>query len=109
MKRTANRTACLVAVLTLMLAGCSHRVASGPFRPWELRGTVVELRGDQLLVRHKSGQIVNLVLDARTAIVGTEGIATVSILTDGRRVVVNVEPLVDGRARAARIRVFGAS
>jgi hypothetical protein len=97
-----------VALALLALAGCVHRSASPPFAPWELRGTVIEVQGDVLRVRHKSGRIVEVVLDDRTAVVGQEGAATLSALTHGRRVVVNVEPLADGGARAARIRVSGA-
>ena len=97
-----------VAAIVSALAACSYRSAPQPFAPWELRGTVVDLNGEHLRVRHKSGRIVELVLDDRTAVVDQEGAATLSAVRDGRRVIVKVEPLADGRARAARVRVFGA-
>jgi hypothetical protein len=97
----------LAMCATLTLTACAHRGDHAPFRPWELRGTIVDADARQLRVRHKSGQVVNLVLDARTAIIGSEGKATLSMLTHGRRVIVNVEPLADGRGRAARVHVFG--
>ena len=105
---TLRRLAVLVALTILTLTGCVHRSSSGErFAPWELRGTVVEVTAGSLRVRHKSGQILDLRLDDRTTIVGAEGTATVSALTRGRRVVVNVEPLENGAARAARVRIFG--
>ena len=99
----------LVAVVlaSLSVAACADH-ATPPFAPWELRGTVVELRDERLRVRHKSGQIVDLLVDDRTIIDGSEGRATVSALTHGRRVIVNVEPSAGG-PRAARVRVFGGS
>ena len=96
-----------VALMSMLLTACAHRPPGVPFAPWELRGTIVDVRADHVRVRHKSGQIVDLVLDDGTAIVGQEGQATRSALVGGRRVVVSVEPLNDGRARAARVRVFG--
>jgi Domain of unknown function (DUF5666) len=97
----------LIALAIIALAACTHPAAPRPFAPWELRGTVVEVNAGHLRVRHKSGQIVDLALDARTAVVGQEGAATLSALTHGRRVIVHVEPQPDGPARAARIRVSG--
>jgi len=105
--RRALVHAAVVAVASA-LAGCSHRNAPQPFAPWELRGTVVEANGERLLVRHKSGQIVDLVIDDRTAVSDREGATTFAALAHGRRVIVNVEPLADGGARAVRVRVFGA-
>jgi hypothetical protein len=93
--------------LSILLAACTHHPAGVPYAPWELRGTIVSVHDDQVRVRHKSGQIVDLVLDDQTAIIGSEGRATLSMLTDGRRVIVKVEPLADGRGRAARVQVFG--
>jgi hypothetical protein len=97
----------LLALAALTIAACTHRAAPPPFASWELRGTIVDVAGDHLRVRHKSGQVVDLVLDDRTTIAGREGTATRPTLTHGRRVVVSVEPLGDGRARAAHVRVLG--
>ena len=97
-----------VAIVSAAPVACAHRSVPAAAAPWELRGTVVAAGEERLQVRHKSGQIVELVLDARTTVVGQEGAATVSALTHGRRVVVHVEPLGDGRSRAAQVRVFGA-
>jgi hypothetical protein len=98
---------CAVTLVSILLTACAHHPTGVPFAPWELRGTIVDVRDDHVRVRHKSGQIVDLVLDDGTAIVGQEGSATQSALIGGRRVVVSVEPLADGRARAARVRIFG--
>jgi hypothetical protein len=96
-----------VALVSIMLTACAHHTAGVPFAPGQLRGTVVDVHDGQVRVRHKSGQVVDLVIDERTTIIGSEGTATPSILTHGRRVVINVEPLADGRGRAARVQVFG--
>jgi hypothetical protein len=98
----------VVVLVSIMLTACAHHPAGVPFAPWQLRGTLVDVHDDQVRVRHKSGQVVDLVLDDRTAIIGSEGKATRSMLTHGRRVIVDVEPLADGRGRAVRVRVFGA-
>jgi len=97
-----------VAAIVSALAACSHRTAPQPFASWELRGTVVDQSGEHLRIRHKSGRIVELVLDDRTAVIDQEGAAALSALRHGRRVIVKVEPLADGAARAAQVRVFGA-
>jgi len=99
----------LMIVVTIALAACSHRTPPASFAPYELRGTVVEVNAERLRVRHKSGHVVELLLDDRTTVIGQEGAATLSAVTHGRRVIVNVEPLADGRSRAARVRVFGAA
>jgi len=96
-----------LALMSMLLTACAHHPAGAPYAAWELRGTIVEVLDDQVRVRHKSGQVVDLLLDDRTAIIGSEGKATLSVLTRGRRVVVHVEPLADGRGRAARVQVFG--
>ena len=96
-----------VALVSFLFTACAHRPAGVPYAPWELRGTIVSVHDDQVRVRHKSGQVVDLVLDDQTAIIGPEGKATLSTLTHGRRVIVKVEPLGDGRGRAARVQVFG--
>jgi hypothetical protein len=95
-----------VALVSIMLTACAHQTTARPYAPWELRGTIVDVRDHEVRVRHKSGQVVDLIVDDQTAILGSEGKATLSTLTHGRRVTVNVEPLADGRARAARVRVF---
>jgi len=92
---------------TILLTACAHHPASVPYAPWELRGTIVSVHDDQVRVRHKSGQVVDLLLDDQTAIIGSEGKAKLSMLTHGRRVIIKVEPLADGRGRAARVQVFG--
>ena len=104
-----NRPRLLVALtlMSILLTACAHHAAGVAYRPWELRGTIVTVHDDHVLVRHKSGQVVDLVVDDRTTIIGSEGRATLSVLTRGRRVVVHVEPLVDGRSRAARVQAFG--
>ena len=61
---------------------------------WQLRGTIVSVDHDHLRVRHKSGQIVELLLDDRT------------VFLRGR-IVGDVQPLGDGRQRAVTVRVFG--
>ena len=103
----AGRLLIAMTLVSILLTACAHQPPGTSYGPWQLRGTVVDIRDDHVRVRHKSGQIVDLVLDDRTAIVGKEGKAARSALTGGRRVVVNVEPLGDGRARAAQVRIFG--
>ena len=95
-----------VTLVSILLTACAAHRPGVPYAPWQLRGTIVDVREDHVRVRHKSGQIVDLVLDDGTAIVSQEGMVTRSALIGGRRVVVSVEPLGDGRARAAHVRIF---
>jgi hypothetical protein len=98
----------VVTLASILLSACAHHLPGVPYAAWELRGTIVDVHDNHVLVRHKSGQVVDLVVDDRTTIIGSEGKATLSVLTRGRRVVVNVEPQADGHGRAARVQAFGS-
>jgi hypothetical protein len=93
-----------------LASACSHRVASGgPLRRWELRGAVVDATEDRLRIRHKTGQVVELVLDSRTSITRNEQPRGRDELRYGTRVLIEVEPLAGGGQRAARVRLYGGA
>ena len=97
-----------VAIFVLcQLSGCSHRIAGGIPGQWELRGAIVDVSPDLLRVQHKTGQVVDMILDDCTEIVQSERPATRDVLRPGARVQVTVEPLAGGARRAKAIHVYG--
>ena len=64
---TRTRIAFTVAAALVTAAGCAHRVAGSPAGVWELRGAIVDATDARLRVRHKTGQVVEIVLDDRRA------------------------------------------
>ena len=98
----------LLLALAISLAGCAHRVEPGYV--WTLWGTVADFSGTALSVRHKSGRIVTMQIDAGT-IFTSEGHPTgPGALAKGARVAVDVQRVPGGgqRARAVRI-VWGGA
>lgn len=105
---TRGRTRLVAAAIALVaLAGCTHRIAGRVPRQWELRGAIVDASADHLRVRHKTGQVVDLLLDDRTDIVRNDQPAARDVLRPGARVRVVIEPLAEGRPRAHTIHVYG--
>ena len=74
---------------------------------WQLRGAIVGVDRDHLRVRHKSGQVVELLLDDHTVFLRGKERVTIDALQSARRIVGDVQPLGDGRQRAVTIRLFG--
>ena len=103
--RTLNAFVLAAAMVTA--AGCAHRVGGSPAGVWELRGAVVDASGDRLRVRHKTGQVVEIVLDDRTTVLRNDQPEERSALRRGRRVTVVVEPLAGGAQRARIVRIYG--
>lgn len=96
----------LLVGLTLTPA-CTHRIAgAGPY-VWQLRGAVVSVNGTVLQVRHKSGQIVVLQIDDRTAFIRNKQADSWQSLSRGTRVMVDVETLPRGVYRARLVQMFG--
>jgi hypothetical protein len=89
------------------IAGCAHRVVGQPARAWELRGAIAAVTDEHLAIRHKTGQIVDLVIDGRTVVMHDEQRQARDALRQGRRVRVEVEPLADGSSLARIVRVYG--
>jgi hypothetical protein len=106
--RICRRTfaAALLAVVVECVA-CVHPDGGGRPAVWQLRGAVVSADPGELRVRHKSGQIVAIELDAETVVVRGDRPVPMSAVGAGTRVMIDVEPLGDGRQRARRVRVFG--
>ena len=88
---------------------CAHRAAGEVPAVWQLRGAIVDVSHDALRVRHKSGQVVDLLLDDHTVVMRGDRRESQDALSRGRRVRVDVEPLPGGAQRARTVRVYGRS
>ena len=101
MRGTTRRARAVVTiVVAAWMSGCAHRLGAGPAAVWELRGAIVSATGEQLAIRHKTGQVVTLILDEQTVVMHNEQRQGRDALRRGRRVRVEVEPLGSGRSRA---------
>jgi len=96
----------IVAVVTI--AGCAHHVSGAPARPWELRGAIVAVTDQHVAIRHKTGQVVDLLIDDRTVILHDQHPQGLDALSRGRRVRVEVEPLASGGSLARVVHVYGS-
>ena len=99
--------------LMVLLAGlvfvpaCMHRVVdSGPY-VWQLRGAVVSVNDTLLQVRHKTGQVIDLQIDAGTVYTRNKQPDAQQSLRRGTRVRVDVESLRSGVYRARLVQTFG--
>ena len=104
---TFTRSAFVLAAAMVTAAGCAHRVGESPAGVWELRGSVVDASGDRLRVRHKTGQVVEIVLDDRTTVLRNDKPEERRALRRGTRVTVVIEPIGGGAQRARIVRVYG--
>ena len=68
-----------------------------------MRGSIVSVGSDALVVRHKTGQRVHLVIDAGTEILVGGRPAPAASLVVGKRVTVDVETDAAGVLRACRV------
>ncbi len=107
MNTTHTWIAFVLAAAMLTAAGCAHRAGGSPGGVWELRGAVVDASSDRLRVRHKTGQVVEIVLDDRTTVLRNDTPEERSSLRRGARVTVVIEPLAGGAQRARIVRVYG--
>ena len=100
----------LVAVLIAACAetACAHRVNGGVAAAYELRGAVVAVSADRIRVRHKTGQIVELLVDEQMQVLRNDKPETRAVLREGIRVRVMVEPMGGGIERAKIVRVYGS-
>jgi hypothetical protein len=97
----------LIALALACAPGCAHRAAGQTPGIWELRGAVVDVTGDRLLIRHRTGQTVELVMDARTEVRHDDKPEGRDALRRGRRVRIVVEPQAGGVQLARTVRVYG--
>ena len=74
---------------------------------YQLRGLIVGVDHDHLRVRHKSGQVVELLLDDQTVFLRGKERVTIDAVQSARRIVGDVQPLGDGRQRAVTVRLYG--
>jgi hypothetical protein len=99
----------MMAAWLLVCAGCAHMDPAGRSAVWQLRGAIVSYEHGDLRVRHKSGEVVAMAVDAETLVLHDGHPADASQLRTAARVVIDVEPLGGGRQRARRVRVFGGA
>ena len=104
---TRTRIAFVLAAAMITAAGCAHRVGGSLAGVWELRGAVVDAGVYRLRVRHKTGQVVEIVLDERTTVLRNDKPEERSALRRGTRVTVVIEPLAGGAQRARIVSVYG--
>jgi hypothetical protein len=104
------RSGRLAAIVLTVLgaAGCAHPVPGQGWALWQLRGSVVSVDDRVLRVRHKSGDVVELVIDDRTTLVRGAQPETAAALARGARVMIDVESLPGGLRRAERIHLLSA-
>jgi len=74
---------------------------------WHLRGAIVGVETDRVRIRHKSGQIVELIVDDQTVLLRGKERVTLDAARQAARVIADVQPLGDGRQRALKVRLFG--
>lgn len=87
----------------VFLPACALRInRQAPYR-WDMRGRIVSVEGDALVVRHKTGQRVHFVIDAGTEILIGGQPATPASLVAGKRVTVDVTTDAAGVSRALRV------
>ena len=100
----------LVAVMIAACAAtaCIHGVTGGVAGAYELRGAVVTVSADRIRVRHKTGQIVELLVDEQTQVLRNDKPEARAVLREGMRVRVMVEPMGGGIERAKSVRVYGS-
>ena len=94
------------AMAVTLAAGCVHRARTAG-DTWQLRGAVVSASETRLQVRHKSGQVIDLQIDAGTAFVRDNQTESWHALGRDTRVTVDVETLDCGVNRARRVQIFG--
>lgn len=107
-KRLKLSPAVLVAVIHVgltPLTGCAAHSSRPASQMWELEGAVAAVDGSSIHVRHKSGQVVELLIDERTTYVHNKQPASKDLIIAGTRVIVQIERrgAVD---HAVRVEIF---
>jgi hypothetical protein len=96
----------LVLLAILGLTGCVHRTAGNATAVWQLRGAVVTVQPGVLTVRHKTGQLVQLVIDDQTVFTRGHARDSAAALKPGTRVTVIVETSPQHVYRARQISLW---
>lgn len=97
----------LVMLAVVTLSGCAHRAAGAAISIWELRGAVATVQPTLLTVRHKTGQLVPLVIDDQTLFIRHHERESAASLKPGVRVMVTVETSPHHVYRARQVELFG--
>jgi len=93
-KRLRLARAVLFAVIGVgltPLTGCAAHSSRPALQTWELEGAVAAVDASSIHVRHKSGQVVELLIDERTTYVHNKQPASMDLLITGTRVIVQIE------------------
>lgn len=96
----------VLLAVAAVISGCTHRPATWP-STWQLYGVVVSVENGTFTVRHKSGHVVTLNIDARTVFLKEKEPASLQSLLHWSRVVVDVETGEDGTRYARSVRISG--
>ena len=102
---TATRALILLAAISL--GGCVHRTAASARSVWRLRGAVATIQPDLVTVRHKTGQLVQLVIDDQTVFIRRHERESIAALRPGVRVSITVETTAQRLYRAHQVELFG--
>jgi hypothetical protein len=81
----------VINIALVTLAGCASHSPRPAFQTWELDGAVAAVDASSIHVRHKSGQVVELLIDERTTYVHNKQPASKDLLITGTRVIVQIE------------------
>lgn len=95
-----------VVVLWIASIACAARAPEKP-HTWQLRGVVASVQNKVIEVRHKTGRVVRITVDERTAFIENDATASPQSVRVGKRVGVEIESGGDG-ARARRVVLFGS-
>ena len=101
---TRRVVAAAFTVLMSATAACVRGAPSQTPHVWLLRGAVVAVQDSSIRVRHKSGQVVVLMLDERTTYFVHKKPAPSGLLKVGARVMVDVHR-AGGIDRAVRVQI----
>ena len=104
-KRVQRDALAAVIASVIAVTGCASRSSSQGFHIWELKGAVTAIDASSIHVRHKSGQVVVLMIDERTTYVHNKQPSSKDLLMKGTRVIVHIER--DGAVdHALRVEIF---
>ena len=95
----------VIGIALVAFGGCASRASRPAPQIWTLEGAVAAVDASSIRVRHKSGQVVVLEVDERTAYLHNKQPASKDLLIKGTRVIVEIERR-GGIDRALRVEIF---
>jgi nitrate reductase NapAB chaperone NapD len=81
----------VIGIPLISATSCAVHSSSQSFHVWQVKGAVAAVDASSIRVRHKSGQVVVVLIDERTTYVHNKQPASKDLLIKGTRVIVEVE------------------